>query len=139
MNWTATIKALNQDSDSWALIVVYQNGAEQVVKQYALKDISDTIIKELAIKEVAGFTQIRDGKTKVTLAEGSTIDLTPIVAAPSSPSPEDTARRVWLDNYIKLRQLKKAYDAGFNVDIKAIADLENQIKTDFQLAYLDIV
>ena len=89
MAWTATLKDIQRGETSWALYIVYSNGAQTIPKQYTAQTVSDASVEALARNEIAGFDQVAASLGKVSYKVGDSIDLAPPVAPPPASKPAD--------------------------------------------------
>lgn len=137
MAWTATLKGYQQGVDSWSVTVVYDNGAGTVVTNtYPTKALNDTILQNIAIAEVAGFSATAD-TTKLTITPGSQI---PLTVTPPTPTPAQVAQAQFLSDYTQWIQFQHAITLGtVQPSDTRVTNLTAKIKGEWLDSYLSFI
>lgn len=134
MALTAIFQDAVQRDGRWAYSIVFTDGQQKVLKEYVSDVLTDAIIKQTAIDEVARLGQVAVDAGKLLIRPGAVIDLTPDVPIVPTPTPEELAQAAF---FVALRGFEGAQRAValglIDVADKRVTDA----KAALQAAWLD--
>jgi hypothetical protein len=137
MAWTAYFQnAVNRDG-RWAFSIVYTDGNRKVLREYAVDRIDDEAVKSAARNEIASLDVVDAGSGKLTITDGSVLDLAPPVVVDPPLTPEEVARLQFVGDLRALRRLEAAAGFGFiPADDQRISDLRSTLTKGWKDEYL---
>jgi hypothetical protein len=131
--WTATLKTKEEVPEGIRVTVEFSNGTKTLTETVIPQD--ETGFRHWVKSRLASLNSIDEIDTKY--AVDTEVDVTETVVEPTA---EELAQREWVRDYYKLQQVQKLIDLGvLTGDETPVTNLRNKVKTDFQVAYLDLL
>lgn len=137
MAWQAIYQNAVARGDRVAFSILYTDGVSKIFRDYAAVSLTDAVIQQIARDAVAELSAV-SAPSKVTIANGAAIDLTPPVVDP--PVDPDPARTQFLSDYRLLQTLERGVSAGLiATDDKAVTDQRTKVQGEYKSAYAGLL
>lgn len=109
--WTAILGRVERDESGWRYTITYTDGNSKFRTEYKATSLGDEVIKQTARNEIERLETVVTSIGKVSIQEGSVIDLTPAVVV--KPTAEQKAQSDFFIGYGEYLGLNRAAAAGF--------------------------
>lgn len=131
MAWTATIIEKRKEEGTLKIPVEFSDGVRSFVETFSMGGGNLETLKRMIRARIEALGTI---DATAGILNPGTIDSTP------APAPIPTDFETWLVNYNKWNKVKRLIDLGVLTGTEpAATNLLNQVKTDFRVAYIDLI
>ena len=131
--WTATVKNKEEVAQGIRVTVDFSNGTKTLAETVIPQD--ETGFRHWVKSRLASLNSIDEIGTKYAVDEA--VDVTEQVVTPTQ---EELDQQTWSRDYYKLQQVQKLIDlAVLTGNETPVVNLRNKVKTNFKVAYIDLL